>query len=324
MKAVLCKNFGPPETLVVEEIASPVPDAGQVVVDVEAVALNFFDTLIIEDKYQFKPSLPFSPGAEFAGRISKVGGGVSGFAEGDRVMGYLPWGAAREQIAVDTTHLISVPDGLDSTVAAAVIVTYGTSYYALKDRGRLKPGETALVLGAAGGVGQAALELAKLMGAKVIAAASSDEKLAFCKELGADETINYAKEDLKDRAKELTGGRGVDVTYDPVGGDFAEAAVRASAWNGRFLVIGFASGKIPKIPLNLALLKSCDLVGVFWGAFTERTPELHRANTEQILNWCLEGKLKPHIHGTYRLEETARALDDLANRRVKGKAVLVP
>ncbi len=322
MKALLCKSFGPPESLVVEDIPSPEPGPGEIVITARAVGLNFFDTLIIQNKYQFKPELPFSPAAEVAGYVKAVGAGVTGFAEGDRVMAYSTYGAAREEIAVPAQNVIPVPEGLDFAIAAGITITYGTSFHALKDRADLKPGDKLAVLGASGGVGQAAVEIGKALGAHVIAAASSADKLEFCRQVGADETINYETEDLKNRLKELTSGEGADVVYDPVGGDLAEAALRATAWNGRFLVVGFAAGDIPKIPLNLVLLKGCSLVGVFWGAFVQRNPERHLANTTTLLNWCVDGTIKPHIHDRIALEDTPAALRAFLNREVKGKIII--
>ncbi len=324
MRAVLCKEFGPPASLLVEDISSPVAKHGEVVVNIHATALNFFDTLIIENKYQFKPDMPFSPGAEIAGVIAEVGPDVSGFKLGDRVMAYLAWGGCREQVAVSVDRLVKIPEQISFSIAAGVTVTYGTTYYALKNRAKLRAGETLAVLGASGGVGQSAIEIGKVLGARVIAAASSDEKLEFCKSVGADDLINYREQDLKQRLKDLTGNNGADVIYDPVGGDFSEPALRAIAWNGRFLVIGFAAGYIPKIPLNLALLKGCQIIGVFWGSFIDRHPDKHRANTVQILQWIAEGKLRPHIHREYSLDQTAEALEDLANRKVTGKAIVLP
>jgi NADPH2:quinone reductase len=322
MKALLCKEFGPPESLVVEDLASPEPGPDEVVIAAKAVGLNFFDTLIIQNKYQFKPSLPFSPAAELAGHVKAIGADVTGFAVGDAVMAYASFGAAREEMAVPARKVIPVPQGLDPAVAASLTVTYGTSFHALKDRARLKAGETLAVLGASGGVGQSAIEIGKALGARVIACASSQDKLDFCRSVGADETIDYTAEDLKDRLKELTGGVGADVVYDPVGGDLSEAALRATAWEGRFLVIGFAAGDIPKIPLNLVLLKGCALLGVFWGSFVERNPDRHVANMTTLLNWCVDGTIKPHIHDRIALEDTPRALRAFLNREVKGKIVI--
>lgn len=322
MKALLSKEPGPPSTMVMEEIDDPVARAGEVIVKVHIAALNFFDCLIIEDKYQFKPPRPFSIGAEMAGVVESVGEKVTKFKPGDRVCGYIQGGTAREKIAAPPNALSIIPEGVSDEQAACLMVTYGTSYHGLKDRGELKKGETLAVLGASGGVGQAAVELGKIMGAKVIACASSDEKLAFARECGAAETVNYSTEDLKTRLKELTGGNGVDVIYDPVGGDFAEAAFRSIAWQGRFLVIGFASGPIPRIPLNLPLLKGADLRGVFWGAFTARQAEDNARNIDDLLGWLADGTLKPHVDSVFPLEEGAAALEKIASRNVKGKVLL--
>ena len=324
MKAILCTRFGGPDDLELKDIPEPVAGAGEVVVAVKAAALNFFDTLIIAGKYQVKPPFPFSPAAEFAGVVTSLGAGVTGFAAGDRVLGYGGHGAAREQVAIASERLVKLPDGLDFDRAAGLTVIYGTTLHALKDRAHLKAGETLAVLGASGGTGLAAVEIGKLMGARVIACASSDDKLAFAREHGADETLNYATEDLKDGLRRLTGGKGADVIYDPVGGAYAELALRSIAWEGRFLVIGFAAGEIPKIPLNLALLKGCDIVGVFWGAFTERDPKGHQANMAQLVGWAAEGKLSAHVHQVYPLERTAEALHALAQRKVMGKVILRP
>jgi NADPH2:quinone reductase len=324
VKACICPSFGPPSNLVIEDLPDPSPAAGEVVVAVKACALNFFDTLIIQGKYQFKADPPFSPSAEFAGIVEAVGDGVTSFAVGDRVMGYMVYGAAREKVAISQEALVKMPDGISFEVAAGLTVTYGTTLHAFRDRADLKPGETVAVLGASGGVGQAAVEIASIMGAKVIACASSEDKLAFAKSLGADELVDYSKGPLKDALKELTGGEGVDVVYDPVGGDLAEQALRATAWEGRFLVIGFASGDIPKIPLNLTLLKGCDVRGVFWGAAIKKDPEGHKRNMAQLLSWVQESKLKPHIHAVYPLENIGTALEEIAARKVFGKVILVP
>lgn len=324
MKAVLCKTFGPPESLVVEELPDPVPGAGEVVVRVNSVGLNFFDNLVIKDMYQIKPPMPFSPGSELAGTVAAIGEGVTGFTVGQRVFGNVPFGAARTHLAVKASTLTPTPDGMTDDQAAGMVVTYGTTIHALKDRAQLKPGETLAVLGAAGGVGVAAIELGKAMGAKVIACASSDDKLAFCKERGADEVFNYATGDLKEGLRTLTGGKGPDVIYDPVGDKYAELALRAIAWEGRFLVIGFAGGEIPKIPLNLTLLKGCDIRGVFWGSFAQRNPKANMENMLQVGRWAAEGKLSLHVHGTYPLEKIAEALGELTSRRAKGKVILKP
>ena len=324
MKAVLCSRFGGPDDLEIKNIAPPVAGEGEAVVAVRAAALNFFDTLVIAGKYQHKPPFPFSPASEFAGVVESVGPGVTAFAPGDRVMGAMGSGAARERVAANAERLLRLPDGLDFDRAAGLTVTYGTTVHALRDRAQLEPGETLAVLGAAGGTGLAAIELGKVMGARVIACASSADKLAFAREHGADVTINYGEEDLKDALRRVTDGRGVDVIYDPVGGAYAEAALRSIAWGGRFLVIGFAAGEIPKLPLNLVLLKSCDVRGVFWGQFTERFPQKHRANMTDVLQWALAGKLSAHVHAVYPLEKIADALKALANREAKGKILIKP
>ncbi len=324
MKAVLCKQYGPPETLVVEEVPDLVPGKGEVVIDVKACGVNFPDTLIIENKYQFKPPLPFSPGGEVSGVISAVGEGVKGFKVGMPVFAMLGHGGFAEQVLANAKVVIPTPKGMDAHTAAAISMTYGTSYHALVDRAKIKEGETLLVLGASGGVGLAAIDIARNLGAKIIAAASTDEKLALCKEYGATETINYTTENLKARIKEITGGKGVDVIYDPVGGDYAEQALRGMAWEGRFLVIGFAAGDIPKIPLNLTLLKGCQIVGVFWGRFVTMFPKDNMKNFMQLIQWYAQGKIKPHIHATYPLEQAADALYDMLNRKVRGKVLLVP
>lgn len=323
MKAVLCKAYGAPETLVVDDIPVPVASPGEAIVTVKAVGLNFFDTLIIQGKYQFEPQFPFSPGAEVAGIIKSVVDNPQGIAPGDRVVVFTGWGGAREEIAVSLDRIAKLPDAVSFEMAAGLTVTYGTTLHALADRGHLKKGETLVVLGAAGGTGQAAIEIGKLMGARVIACASSPEKLAFCRSIGADATIDYEKQDLKEAIRAETAGKGADVVYDPVGGNLAEPALRAMAWGGRYLVIGFASGDIPKFPLNLVLLKGCDVVGVFWGTHVEREPTAHRANLVRLIDWCAQGRIAPHIHRAYKLEDTADALRAIAAREVKGKAILV-
>ena len=324
MKAVLCTRPGTPDDLVVADLPEPVAGPGEAVVRVAAAALNFFDLLIIAGKYQFKPAFPFSPGAEFAGVVDSIGAGVTGLAAGDPVMGYGGWGAARERLTFAAERLTKLPAGLDFDRAAGLSVTYGTSYYALKDRGALKPGETLAVLGAAGGTGLAAVELGKILGARVIACASSDDKLAFAREHSADDGVNYASEDLREALRKLGGEHGIDVVYDPVGGRYAEPALRSLAWEGRFLVVGFAAGEIPKLPLNLVLLKSCDVRGVFVGPWTKRAPAEHRANTADLVRWCAEGRLSAHVHARYPLKDVARALKDIAGRKVMGKIVLTP
>src|SRR5262245_3878648 len=321
MKAVLCKAYGPPESLVVEEIASPRPDAGEAVITVKAASVNFPDVLIIQNKYQFKPPLPFSPGSEVAGIVKSVGEGVTQFAPGDPVMAFTTHGGFAEEVKTDAQRLLPLPAGMDFANAAAFGLTYATSQFALHDRGEMKAGETLLVLGAAGGVGIAAIQIGKALGASVIACASTDEKLAVCREHGADETINYATEDLRERIKALTGGRGVDVVYDPVGGPYTEPALRSLAWRGRLLVVGFAAGEIPKIPLNLTLLKGCSIVGVFWGEFTRREPQRFEDAMRQLGRWFAEGRIRPHISATFPLERAADALTMMANRQVTGKVV---
>ena len=323
MKAVVCQAFGPPESLVVTDLPSPKVSSGQALVDVKACGVNFPDTLIIEGKYQFRPEPPFSPGGEVAGVVAEVGEGVTHVKPGDRVVALMPWGGYAEQLVADAVRLIPIPDGVSFVQAAATLTTYGTTYYALADRANLHKGETLLVLGAAGGVGLAAVQLGKLMGARVVAAASSPEKLETCKANGADLLIDYAKEDLKDRVKALTNGAGADVVYDPVGGKYSEAALRATAWNGRLLVIGFAAGEIPKIPLNLTLLKGASIIGVFWGQFTMRDPGRALAQFRELFEWVRDKKLAPHVHATPPLAEAAAAMRTLLDRKVQGKIVLV-
>jgi NADPH2:quinone reductase len=322
MKAILCRAFGPPETLELAEIEAPVAGPGEVIVRVKAVGLNFFDTLIIEDRYQVKPPMPFSPGGELAGIVESVGPDCDWAQVGDRVAAYVTYGAARELIAVPEADLVQMPEGLSFELAASVAITYGTTLHALADRGEMKPGETLAILGASGGVGSAAIEIGKLLGGHVIACASSEEKLAFCRLKGADETIDYESEDLKARLKDLTDGIGVDIIYDAVGDRFTEPAVRALAWRGRHLVIGFAAGQIPKLPLNLLLLKGADSRGVFWGEFMAREPEAFAENFRRLMDWTAAGDLKTHIHAVYSLAETPAALTEIAGRRVMGKVIV--
>ena len=324
MKALLCTRLGAPDDLEVADVPDPVPAAGEVVVKVAAAALNFLDTLIIAGQYQTKPPLPFSPAAEFAGTVEALGRGVATPKIGERVMGYVGWGAARERLAVAADKLVAVPDDLDFDRAAGLSVTYGTSLHALKDRAQLQGGETLAVLGASGGAGLAAVELGKAMGARVIACASSDQKLGFLRERGADAFVNYAKDDVKEALRRLTEGRGVDVVYDPVGGAYTEAAVRALAWQGRLLVIGFAAGEIPKLPLNLVLLKNCDVRGVFWGEWARREPAAHRALMAELARLCAAGNISGHVHAVYPLDEAAAALKAIAAREVMGKVILRP
>jgi NADPH2:quinone reductase len=324
LKAVLCVELGGPEALTFVELDDPIPGPEEVVVDVAFAALNFFDTLIIAGRYQTKPDLPFSPGGEMSGTVSAVGDKVEGLVPGDRVAAYLGYGAARSKVVVRADRLTLVPDELPLDKAAGLIITYGTTLHALADRGALKAGETLAVLGASGGVGVAAVEIGKLLGARVIACASSAEKLSFAKERGADELVDYASEDLKSRLKELTGGRGVDVVYDPVGGEATEATVRALAWRGRHLVIGFAAGDIPKLPLNLPMLKGADVRGVFWSAHAEREPAAHRAELARIFDWAADGEISAHVDAVLPLEETAEAIRRIKRREAKGKILVRP
>jgi NADPH2:quinone reductase len=322
MKALLCKSLGLPDTLVYEEVADPVPGAGEVVVEMKAAGVNFPDALVIQGKYQFKPPLPFVPGAELAGIVSAVGEGVKNARVGDRVIGSCQYGAFAEKVIVRASHLIPLPPGISYEVGASFTLAYGTSYHALKGRAGLKAGETLLVLGAAGGVGLAAVQIGRALGARVIAAASTPEKLAICRENGADELINYASEDLRQRIKALTGGKGPDVIYDPVGGRYAEPAFRSIGWGGRYLVVGFADGQIPSLPLNLPLLKGASVVGVFWGEFVARQlPDFVRDLTE-LFALIAQGKLRPHISARYPLAQGAKALEELLARRVTGKVVI--
>ncbi|MHA6289560.1 NADPH:quinone oxidoreductase family protein [Maricaulis sp. CAU 1757] len=324
MKALLCREFGPEDRLEVTDIDPPALPPGQVRIAVKAGGLNFPDLLCVRGEYQFRPELPFVPGTEGAGEVIELGEGVAAFKIGDRVLFNTMVGAFAEQAVVPVEAVTKIPDAMPFEAAAGLTIVYGTSYHALKQRAGLKAGQTLLVLGAAGGVGLATVELGKAMGAKVIAAASSDEKLAVCSEHGADETINYSSEDLKARVKELTGKAGVDVIYDPVGGDFSEQAFRAIAWGGKHLVIGFAAGDIPKLPLNLPLLKGADVVGVFWGAWAMREPAGHGQNMSELFDFYEAGKIKPHIAGAYRLEDYLEGFNQLSGRKAIGKVVLVP
>ena len=322
MKAVLCKQFGPPDSLVLETLESPRAGAGEVVLSVKAASVNFPDVLIIQNKYQFKPPLPFSPGSELAGVVKEVGAGVQGWRAGDRVMAFTTYGAFAEEVKTEASRLLALPQNMDFVTGASFVLTYATTDHALRDRGALAAGETLLVLGAAGGVGLAAIEVGKALRARVIACASSEDKLAVCRSHGADATINYATEDLRERIKALTAGHGPDVIYDPVGGPYSEPAFRSIAWRGRHLVVGFAAGEIPKLPLNLALLKGASVVGVFWGDFARREPARFAESVKQLTKWYAEGRLKPHVSQTFPLEKAAEALKAMAARQVKGKVVL--
>ncbi|MBR7792424.1 NADPH:quinone oxidoreductase family protein [Undibacterium sp. FT147W] len=324
MKAVVCKTWGTPDTLEIIELPDLIPGAGEVAIAVKATGVNFPDFLIIQNKYQFKPELPFTPGSELSGIVYAVGEGVKHIKTGDKVIAFIGQGAFAQQVLAPANAVIPMPEGMDFDTAAAITLTYGTSHHAVVDRAQLKAGETMLVLGAAGGVGLAAIEIGKAIGAKVIAAASTDEKLDICRQHGADMTINYSNTDLREAIKSATDGKGPDVIYDPVGGIYAEPAFRSIAWRGRYLVVGFANGEIPKLPLNLALLKGASLVGVFWGEFAKREPKANMAAMSEMIGWLREGKIKPHISARYALNETASALNDIAARKVTGKVVIQP
>lgn len=323
MKAMLCKELGHPSKMVLEEMPSPIPGKKEVLVTVKACSVNFPDTLIVQGLYQYKPELPFSPGSDIAGIVKAVGEDVKHVKPGDAVFGIVSHGGFAEEAIIPAKAVFPKPPMMEDKIAASFMMAYGTSYHALKDRANLKSGETLLVLGASGGVGLAAVELGKQMGAKVIAAASTDEKLDLCKQYGADLTINYTKEDLKKKIKELTDGNGADVIYDPVGGDYTEAALRATAWNGRFLIVGFPAG-IAKIPMNLPLLKGCQIVGVFYGSWAMRFPGENMKNTMELINLYSKGQLKPYIQATYSLENSRQALIDMMDRKVKGKIIIEP
>ena len=324
MKALRCVRHGLPDTLVVEDIDAPVPGPGEVLVQVKAAGVNFPDTLIIQNKYQFKPALPFTPGGELAGIVSAVGEGVTRATVGQHVIGFVMWGAFAEQALVAQDQLVPMPEGMPFDVASAFLMTYGTCWHALSDRAALRAGETVLVLGAAGGIGIASIEIAKALGATVIAAASSAEKLAVCRERGADMTIDYQAEDLRTALKTLTGGRGVDVVVDPVGGRYTEPALRSMAWRGRYLVVGFADGEIPRVPLNLALLKGCSIVGVFWGDFLRREPKRGESDVAALFDLYRAHKIAPLVSARYDLEHASQAIQDLMQRRVRGKVVVAP
>lgn len=322
MIAALCETYGPPESLVLRDLPDPTPGPGEALVAPMRVALNFFDTLIIENKYQLKPTLPFSPGGEFCGKVLALGAGVEGLALGQRVAGYCSHGAARSRLVLPASLLSPIPDDLSDEQAAGLFVTYGTTMHALVQRANLQMGETLAVLGASGGVGLAAIEIGAALGAQVIACASSPEKLAFTQRHGAHVGVNYSQDDLKEALKHHTGGKGVDCIYDAIGGAYSEAALRAIAWNGRFLVVGFASGEIPRIPLNLTLLKGCAIIGVFWGEFVKREPRAHRENMARIFEWTAKGVLSAHVDAVLPLQEIALALNLLKERKAQGKIVL--
>jgi NADPH:quinone reductase len=324
MKAILCKQYGPPDSLVVEDIPDLTPGPNQVLIETRAIGVNFPDTLIIQNLYQFKPPLPFSPGSECAGVVKAVGAGVTHFKPGQRVAAFTTWGSYAQQVLAEAGKTMVLPDALAFDTAAAFTLAYGTSYHALKDRAALRAGETLLVLGGAGGVGLAAVEIGKALGARVIAAASSADKLEVCRRHGADEVINYDSENLRERIKELTKGNGVDVVYDPVGGAYSEPALRSVAWRGRFLVVGFANGAIPSIALNLTLLKGLSIVGVFWGDFARREPARAAQDLKEMMTLLDAGKLKPLVSARYPFERVAEALNSVIARKAVGKIVLVP
>jgi NADPH:quinone reductase len=322
MRAVICKSYGLPSSLSLEEIPVPTLQADEVLIKVAACGVNFPDLLIIQNKYQFKPNLPFSPGGEVSGIVDAVGEDVKNLKVGDHIVALCGWGGFAEYVAVKFNRVFPMPKGIDFINAACTLYTYGTSYHALKDRAQIKAGETLLVLGAAGGVGLAAVELGKVMGATVIAAASSTEKLTVCKEKGATHLINYSTEDLRTQLKEITSDKGVDVVYDAVGGKLAEQALRSIAWKGRYLVVGFTTGEIPQFPANIPLLKGCSIMGVFWGSFAEREPKQSLQNLSELVTMINSGKIKQHIHKVYTLDQAPQALEDLMNRKVIGKAVV--
>lgn len=324
MRSVLCKAYGPPEDLVIEDVPSPEPARGQVRINVASAGVNFPDLLMVQGLYQMNPPFPFAPGSEVAGVVDAIGADVTEHAVGDRVVATVPWGGYAEQVVADEPSVITLPDALDFDTGAALVIAYATTLHALVDRAKLQPGETLLVLGAAGGVGLAAVQIGKALGATVIAAASSPEKLATCTAAGADFVIDYRTQDLKARAKALTNGNGANVVFDPVGADYAEPALRATAWEGRYLVIGFAGGDIPRLSFNLPLLKGCSVVGVFWGAFAARYPERHLAHVQQLVEWLGSGVLQPRIHHRYGLDAAPDALRALADREVHGKLVINP
>lgn len=324
MKALVCEAFGPIDSLVLKDIPTPTVGPKQLLIDVKSASVNFPDALIVQGKYQVKPPTPFTPGSEVAGTVKAVGAEVKGFSVGDKVVALTSSGGFAEECVADAFRTMPLPPGMGFDMGAALLLTYCTSLHGLKDCGNLKAGETLVVLGTAGGVGVAAIEIGKAMGARVIAVASSDEKLALCKQLGADDLINYTTENLKDRINELTGGKGADVVYDPVGGPYTEPAIRALAWRGRLLVVGFAAGDIPKIPINLTLLKERSIVGVYWGDSTKHDPQGHLANVMQLVKWFGEGKIKPLVSERFSLAQAKEAIHHVADRKAKGKVVVVP
>ncbi|HEX9390860.1 MAG TPA: NADPH:quinone oxidoreductase family protein [Usitatibacteraceae bacterium] len=324
MRAVLCQQWGLPDQLIVGEVPPREPKAGEVRIRVKAAGVNFPDALIVQGKYQLQPAFPFTPGAEVAGEIISVGPGVKHLKAGDRVAAFCGVGGFAEEVVAPAAVVMPLPSGMDFSLAASFSLAYGTAWHAVRDRAQLQAGETMLVLGAAGGVGLAAVEIGKAIGARVIAAASSRAKLDICKRHGADALIHYDNEDLREAVKRLTEGKGANVVFDPVGGAYAEPAFRSIAWRGRYLVIGFAAGPIPALPWNLPLLKGASIVGVFWGEFAKREPQANLAGMREMLGWMGEGKIRPLISRTYSLAETPQALNDLLARRVTGKLVIIP
>jgi NADPH2:quinone reductase len=322
MQALMCESFGPPEGLVLRDVAVPRPGPGELLIRIHAAGLNFPDSLIIQDKYQIKAPLPFAPGGELSGTVAAVGEGVTRFGVGDRVAALTHWGGFAEYVTAQEERTTHVPESMDLDTAAAFTLVYGTAHHALKQRGELKPGETVLILGASGGVGIAAIEIAKAMGARVIAGASTPEKLAIAQSCGADELVNYAEQDLKAAVKQLTGGKGVDVVYDPVGDKLADPAFRTIGWKGRYLVIGFAGGQIPSLPLNLPLVKGAAIIGVFWGDLVAREPEVHHANMAELYAMHAAGQLKPMISARFPISEGGKAIRQMMDRKVTGKVIV--
>jgi len=324
MKAVLCHKYSSTISLKYKTIQSPTPKNDEILISVKVAGVNFPDILIVQGKYQFKPELPFSPGGEVSGIVKKIGKNVKGFKVGDKVFAGSTWGGFSEEAIVMSSNTFKIPTGVSYEDAAASMVNYGTSYHALVDRGKIKKNDVILILGASGGVGTAAIQIAKQLGAVVIAAASSKQKLDYCKKIGADYCINYSKENIKEKVKNFTKGMGANVIYDPVGDKFSEPSLRSIAWEGRYLVVGFAAGQIPKIPLNLALLKGCQIIGVFWGLFFRKNPNANAKNFNTILNWIKNKKLNIYIDKKFLLKDAKKALKYVMNRKVKGKILLIP
>ena len=322
MKAILCKEWGPPETLVLEDVPAPSPGDGEVRIRVRACGVNFADTLMIAGRYQLKPRLPFSPGMEFAGEVAELGAGVTALEVGQRVAGFTSFGGFAEELVTAAEGLLPLPDAIDDQSAAVFLIAYGTAHLALTHRARLQAGETLLVHGAAGGVGLAAVEVGKILGATVIATASTAQKLALAQSYGADHLVNYREENFRDRVKEITGGRGADVIFDPVGGDVFDLSMRCIAWEGRLLVVGFAAGRIPQLAVNLALVKNCSVVGIFWGAYLQQDPATLRASLHTLLHWLAAKKLRPHISEIFSLRDAPNALQRMIDRTAMGRLVI--